>query len=253
MTDLTAVVVEDQPLAREHIVEMLKACDVNVLDACANGRDAVERIPQLSPDVVFLDVQMPELDGFDVIDAIGADAMPPVVFITAHDEYALKAFEVFAAGYLLKPVAAGKLRQLVERVREGKGTRNPAKRGRDLAQLLDEPGARPASDRLVVRSGGRVHFIRHADIEWVEASGNYVLIHAGGRRYLSRQPMQSLERRLASAFARIHRSTLVNLALVQEMRIAPHGEYDVVLRTGQVLRVTRRFRAALEQRLKMLP
>lgn len=253
MGRLTAVVVEDQPLSRDHIVKMLEAADVEVVGSCANGLEAVERIPALTPDVVFLDVQMPALNGFEVIEAIGPDAMPPVVFITAYDAYMLKAFDVFALGYLLKPVSAAKLGRIVERLRgnRSEGSRSRAVRG--LAGLLARSRER---ERLVVRADGRVVFISPADIEWIEACGNYALIHTtgqtGGARHITRQPLHALQRRLPS-FARVRRSALVNPHSVRELRQAAHGECDVVLHGGTTLRVTRRFRAQLEQRMRELP
>ena len=217
MGRLTAVVVEDQPLSRDHIVKMLEAADVEVVGSCANGLEAVERIPALTPDVVFLDVQMPALNGFEVIEAIGPDAMPPVVFITAYDAYMLKAFDVFALGYLLKPVSAAKLGRIVERLRgnRSEGSRSRAVRG--LAGLLARSRER---ERLVVRADGRVVFISPADIEWIEACGNYALIHTtgqtGGARHITRQPLHALQRRLPS-FARVRRSALVNPHSVREL------------------------------------
>jgi two-component system LytT family response regulator len=244
------MVVEDQSLAREHIVSMLEQLNVDVVAACEHGREAVERITAVAPDVVFLDVQMPEMTGFEVIEALGADAMPPVVFITAYDAYTLKAFEVFAAGY---PAQRGPaIARVVDRL--GHGHReHSSRRARDLAKLLAKAEVRSGADRLVVREGGRVVFVRTGDIEWIEACSNYAVIHAGGQRHFTRQPMLALQRRLARDFARIHRSTLVNLSQVVELRAAAYGEYDVVMRSGKALRVTRRFRAALQERLERLP
>jgi two-component system LytT family response regulator len=202
---------------------------------------------------VLLDVQMPEMSGFEVIEAIGVDRMPPVVFITAYDAYALRAFDVFAFGYLLKPLGADRLAQTIERVRPRLSATSARKRARSMEELLARPGAGRHPDRLVVRSGGRVAFVRIADVEWVEACGNYSIIHAGGRHYDTRETMYGLNRRLGAMFARIHRSYLINLPFVVELRTAGGGEYDVVLRSGRTLRVTRRFRPALEQRLASLP
>ena len=251
MARLTALVIEDQPLSREHIAGMLRAVDVDVLATCANGREAVEQIPALAPDVVFLDVQMPLLNGFEVIEAIGADAMPPVVFITAYDAYALKAFDVFASAYLLKPVSAARLADVVDRLEKQVSTR--ARRTRDLLQLLAQPRSVPSPERLVVRTEGKVIFVSPADVEWIEACGNYAVIHAGSARHITRQPLHNLQRRLAQGFSRVHRSALVNLRYVTSLKFAPHGECDVILRSGKTLRVTRRFRAQVEQQLRDLP
>ena len=252
MARLRAVVVEDQPLARDHIVAMLSDHGVDVVATCANGLEAVERIPAAAPDVVFLDIELPELNGFEVIEVIGLDQMPRVVFITAFDAYTLKAFDVFAAGYLLKPVDESKLARLVERL---KAQQPSATSGRvhDLVRLLGAPQVRPRPQRLAVRTGDRVVFVRLAEVEWIEASGNYAIIHARGERFQVRQPMQLLQRRLESSFARVHRSSLINLHHIVELRGASHGEYDVVMKSGRLVRVTRRFRGALEGRLKLMP
>lgn len=248
MGRLRAVVAEDQPLSRDHIVAMLEAAGVEVVAACANGLEAIERIPSLAPDVVFLDVQMPALNGFEVVEAIGPDAMPPVVFITAYDAYVLKAFDVFALGYLLKPVNPEKLRRIVDRLT----TSPPARRHlRDARGLMGLLARSREGERLVVRTDGRVVFISPADIEWIEACGNYALIHTEGARHITRQPLHALQQRLPG-FARVRRSALVNPRFVRELVHVAHGESDVVLLGGTVLRVTRRFRAELAERLREL-
>jgi two-component system LytT family response regulator len=249
MGRIKAVVVEDQPLSREHIVKMLQQAGVDVIGTCANGLEALEKIPALAPDVVFLDVQMPALNGFEVIEAIGPDAMPPVVFVTAFDAYMLKAFDVFALGYLLKPINAEKLTRIVGRLESDLSPKGRARASRGLAGLLARSRE---SERLVVRDAGRVVFISPGDIEWIEACGNYALIHTGGARHITRQALHALQRRLPG-FARVRRSALVNLRAVRELRQAGHGECDVVLQNGTTLRVTRRFRAQLEQRMRELP
>ena len=252
MKPIRAVVVEDQPLARERLVSLLRAEQVDVVAECEHGGRAVEAIPLVAPDVVFLDVQMPELNAFEVIEAIGVDEMPPVVFVTAFDAYALKAFEVHAIDYLLKPFGQERLAGVVRRLRSTLRVPHEGPAARRLETLLGVPGLAPGRDRLVVRSGGRVVFVPRQDIEWVEASGNYAVIHTAGSTYQVRDRMSALEARLGSTFARIHRSTLVNLHRVQEMQVAGGGEYDVVLRSGLKLRVTRLHRPALEARLLQL-
>ena len=251
MAGLRVVVVEDQPLTRLHLVEMLERLGVEVVEACADGQEAVERIPALAPDAVFLDVQMPLVDGFEVIDAIGADAMPPVVFITAYDAYAVKAFEVYAFAYLLKPVSEQRMADVVARL--GEKVAPPSKRTRELLALLNRPKPPGAPARLVVRGDGRLTFVSPDEVEWIEASGNYATLHARGGRHIVRQPLHSLQRRLTPVFARAHRSALVNLRYVTSLKFALHGECDVILRSGKVLRVTRRFRPELERMLRELP
>jgi two-component system LytT family response regulator len=178
--------------------------------------------------------------------------MPPVVFITAYDAYSLRAFDVFASGYLLKPVGTDKLAQVIERLRRAGGMVSPARRGKDLAKLLASGPPSP-SPRLVVHRNGRVVFIRIGAIECIEACANYALIYSGGNCYQMRQTLLNLQRRLDATFARIHRSYLVNLEYIVELRAVAHGEYEAVLRSGRALRVTRRFRDALHDRLGQLP
>ena len=251
MARLRVVVVEDQPLTRLHLVEMLERLGVEVVEACADGQEAVERIPSIAPDAVFLDVQMPSLDGFEVIEAIGPDLMPPVVFVTAYDAYAVKAFEVYAFAYLLKPVSEPRMAEVVDRLRQKVAPQS--KRTRELLALLSRPKPPGALERLIVRGDGRLIFVSPADVEWIEAAGNYATIHARDGRHVIRQPLHALQRRLAPIFARAHRSALVNLRYVTSLKFAPHGECDVVLRSGRVLRVTRRFRPELERLLRELP
>lgn len=251
MARLRVVVVEDQPLTRLHLVEMIERLGADVIEACADGQEAVERIPALDPDAVFLDVQMPLVDGFDVIEAIGPDVMPPVVFVTAYDVYAVKAFEVYAFAYLLKPVSEQRMADVLERLRTK--TVPTSKRTRELLALLNRPKPPGAPERLVVRGDGRLTFVSPDDVEWIEANGNYATIHARGGRHVVRQPLHSLQRRLVPIFARAHRSALVNLRYVTSLKFAPHGECDVILRSGKVLRVTRRFRPELERMLRELP
>ena len=253
MTPLRVVVVEDQPLVRSHLVETLGRVDgVEVVGACENGMTAVERIPELAPDLVFLDVQMPEMSGFDVIEAIGADRMPPVVFVTAYDMYALKAFEVHALDYVLKPTSVGRLTDVVERARQRLGGIRPADVARHLSSLLNHPEVSKGRDRFAIRTDGRLLFVPHRDIHLVEASGNYAIVHTASGRHIIRAPLSDVEQRLGPGFKRIHRSTIVNLHSVREMRTAGKGEYDVVMQDGRVQRVTRRFRRDLERALAEL-
>lgn len=253
MNLLRAVVVEDQPLVRDHLVETLGRIEgVEVVGACENGMAAVDRIPELAPDLVFLDVQMPEMSGFDVIEAIGQDRMPPVVFVTAYDMYALRAFEVQALDYVLKPTSAARLAEVVERARQRLGRIRPADVARHLSSLLNHPDVSKGRDRFAIRTDGRLLFVPHREIQLVEASGNYAIVHTASGRHIIRAPLTDVEERLGRGFMRIHRSTIVNLHAVREMRTAGKGEYDVVMADGRPLRVTRRFRRALERALAAL-
>lgn len=258
ITDLTGlplrvVVVEDQPLVRTHLVDLLgRIPHVTVAAACENGLAAVKTIPDARPDLVLLDIEMPELTGFDVIEAIGVDRMPPVVFVTAYDMYALKAFEVHALDYVLKPITRVRLEEVITRARTRLGKVFPADIAAHLSALLNRPEVTATRDRFAVRSGGRITFVRHDDVQWVEACGNYAILHIGREQHTIREPLTTLEQRLGRSFGRIHRGTIVNLRRVRELRTAGKGEYDVILTDGSRHRVTRRFRHALEASLAAL-
>jgi two-component system LytT family response regulator len=225
---------------------------VSVVAECANGSEAVEVIPALSADLVLLDIQMPGLTGFDVIEAIGVNRMPPVIFVTAYDMYALKAFEVHALDYVLKPTTRARIEEVVARARARLGTVLPDVLAAGLSSLLNRPEVTSVRDRFAIRSGSRIVFVRYADIDWVEACGNYAIVHVGADQHTIREPLVMLEERLGRDFKRIHRGTIINLRRVKEMRTAGKGEYDVVLGDGRPLRVTRRFRHALEEALTAL-
>jgi two-component system LytT family response regulator len=250
------LIVDDEPLAREGLRADLLACpDVEVVGECANGRDAVSFIRAQSPDLVFLDVQMPALDGFGVVEAVGAGRMPVVIFVTAYDEYALRAFEAHALDYLLKPVDGERLRAAVGRAREQLGLKNADALGRQLADLLRElkalRGGVTYTERIPVKTGERIIFVEADDVDWVEAQDNYVRLHTGGVAHLLREALSSLEGRLdPSKFLRIRRSALVNVRRVRELRPLLNGEYLVVLKDGTRLRSSRRYRKNLDLLLR---
>ena len=245
---IRALIVDDEPLARQRIRTLLEADpDVEVVGECADGRSAVAAVREQAPDLLFLDVQMPLLDGFGVLAALGAGPLPVVIFVTAHDRYALRAFEVHALDYLLKPfdrerfrTALGRAKAQVRREPDGDVSR------RLLALLRDVQQARKPLERLVVKSGGRVYFVRTEDIDWIEAAGNYVRLHVGKEAHLLRESMAGLEARLdAGRFLRIHRSTIVNIEHIRELQPAFHGDYAVILRDGTQLTLSRSYRATL--------
>lgn len=253
MGRMKVVVVEDQPLARDHVVEILRRMpEVEVVAACENGMAAVERIAALSPDLVLLDVQMPEMSGFDVIEAIGVDRMPPVIFVTAFDIYAMKAFEVHALDYVLKPMSATKLASVLARARKRMGGVTPAELSQHLTALLNRPEVSKTRDRFAIRTGGRLVFVPHRDIQWIESCGNYATIQTATARFTIREPLTSLENRLGDEFRRIHRGTIVNLHRVRELRMAGKGDYDVVMADGHRHRVSRKFRRTVEEALSTL-
>ena len=247
---IRVLVADDQPMARERLVSLLAAePGVEVTATASSGPETVEVIRQSSPDLVFLDLQMPGMDGFKVIETIGVDRMPPTVFVTAYDEYAVRAFEVQAIDYLLKPFgrqrfqsALARARKHLERDRQG-----------ELAQRLSEllrTGRSETTERLLVKAGGRVSFVDIDSIDWVEAEGNYVRIHAGSQVYLMRETMNGLIARIGERqFFRIHRSRIVNIARVKELIIAGGGDYQVLLWDGTRLGLSRLYRDALQAQL----
>ncbi len=252
MTKIRTVVVDDEPIARERIMSLLQQeTDVEVIGECSDGGQAVSVINQQSPDLVFLDVQMPGTDGFGVIQNIGADRMPTVVFVTAYDEYALKAFEVHALDYLLKPFGKDRFQETLKHAREHLERRRAGDLGRRLLALVqDLKPEQPRFDRLVVKSGGRVFFLRTQEIDWIEAAGNYVRLHLGEESHLFRETMNGMESRLDSRqFVRIHRSRIVNTERIKELQPWFNGEYVVILRNGMRLTLSRGYRERLQDQL----
>ena len=241
---IRTLIADDEPLARERLRALLaRHSDIDVIGECSNGTDAIEAIGELRPDLVLLDVEMPQVDGFGVLEALDPDSLPAVVFISAHDQYAVKAFEAHALDYVLKPFDEARIDRALHRVRE-RISHPPHTRHIDprLLSLLEELRDRRRSDRLVVKTGGRVVFLRTEDIDWVEASGNYVRLHVGGDAHLLRESMKNMERRLdPSTFVRIHRSAIVNVDRIRELEPWFHGEYIVILRDGTRLTSSRVF------------
>jgi two-component system LytT family response regulator len=252
---LRTLIVDDEPLAREGVaLALAQENDVEIVGSCSDGPSAVRAIRELEPDLVFLDIKMPGLDGFGVIAEIGADKMPPVIFLTAYEQHALRAFRVNALDYLLKPIDAEDLRKSVERARRRHAQDEiGAWRGELRALVAKFAHERPAADapeRILVRTNGRVHVLDPLKIDWVEAAGDYVTIHAAGKSHLVRDSLRNLEARLAAhGFLRIHRSTLVKLASVGELVAKDSGDHEVVLHDGTVLRLSRSYKDALYEAL----
>ncbi len=250
---LTACIVDDEDLARRGVRSRLQSHDdIDVAAECASGRAAVETIQANPPDLVFLDVQMPGLDGFDVIDAVGPGAMPVTIFVTAYDQYALQAFDVHALDYLLKPLDEERFAEALDHARARIAQQDAGRFSRRLRALVsdfspdEEPsGASSPTERFVVKSGGRVRFVKADEIQWVEAAGDYVRLHTPGKTHLIRETMQNLEAALdPDRFLRIHRSTIVNVDWIDELR--PYGsnnEYTVVLADGTRRKLSRSYRA----------
>lgn len=224
MAVVRALIVDDEALARERVRTLLR--DVPGFEAvgeCSGGREAVERILAERPDLVFLDVQMPDLNGFEVLEAVASEWLPAVIFVTAYDEYAIKAFDVHAVDYLLKPLEPERFQKALSRVTKG---------GPPLLALLDD---RPI-DRLVIRTRSKVSFLKPSEIDWVEADGKHAVLHAGPATHVVRHTLTRLEQRLAPhGFVRVHRSAIVNVERIKELEPWFHGEYVVILKDGTKL------------------
>jgi two-component system LytT family response regulator len=264
---IRAVIVDDEPLARRGIrARLQRAGGFAVVAECASGREAIVAIREHEPSVVFLDVQMPGIDGFGVIDEIGADRMPVVIFVTAFDAHALRAFEAHAFDYLLKPIDDDRFATTVDRARRRVIEREESVVARRLAALMHDlrpaltdaaphqaprpdpvdPATPASANRIVVKDRDRVLFIDVGDIDWIGADGDYVRIHTGGKSYLVRDTMAAMEQRLdPGAFVRIHRSAIVNASRIKELRPYSSREYAVILRDGTRLRLSRRYRDRL--------
>lgn len=249
---IRTLLVDDEALARERLRDLLAGeSDLEIIGECADGAEAIEAIERDAPDLVFLDVQMPELDGFEVL-ATARPARPPVViFTTAYSEHALRAFEVHALDYLLKPFDGERLQVALRRAREHLRLARVEALNEKLNALLAEMRPTPpGADRLVVKTGGRVRLIRTADVDWIESADNYVTLHVGAESLMLRETMASLEARLDPRhFLRISRSTIVNLDRIKELQPMFHGDYAVILRNGTRLSLSRSYRDKLQHLL----
>lgn len=237
---IRALVVDDEELARRNLTVLLRRDpDIEAIAECSSGRAAIEEIRKSRPGLVFLDVQMPECGGFDVLELLGNDLPPVVIFVTAYDEYALRAFEAGALDYLLKPFDDARFARALQRAKE------------KLAHYL--PVKRRAAERLVIRNQGQVLFVNVADIDWIEAAGYYACLHVGGDTHILRRTLSELQQDLGEEkFTRIHRSVIVNLQRVHGLELQAGGEYEVVLRSKRRLRLSRRYRKQLQDRLGAL-
>ena len=249
---IRTLIVDDEPLARERLRMLLSTEPwLEIIGEASNGSSTVDAIRKQKPDLVFLDVEMPNVSGFDVIEAIGAERMPFVIFVTAYDKYAIRAFDVHAVDYLLKPFdrdrfyqALAKARQQIERLTGGELERRLLELMKDL-----KPTAQKL-DRFVVKSGGRVFFVRTEEIDWIEAAGNYVKLHVGPEAHLFRETMNALEAKLnPDTFYRIHRSHIVNIERVRELQPWFNGEYVVFLKDGTRLTLSRGYREKLQEKI----
>ena len=252
MAELRVLLVDDEPLVRQGIRDFLEdEPDLVIVGECGNGVEALETIARGRVDLVFLDIQMPELDGVGVAAALTAQDAPAVVFVTAYSEHALRAFEVNAVDYVLKPFDRERFRTALGRARARLAAGERVELAGRLAAVLAElERSRGYAQRILVRSDGRIRLVSVAEVDWIEAADNYVRVHAGAERHLVRETMAAMEARLdPSRFARIHRSTIVNLARIRELQPTFNGEYAVLLHTGATLTLSRGYREALRSRL----
>jgi two-component system LytT family response regulator len=246
---MRCLIVDDEPLARERLRDLLSGeAGVEIAGECADGRKAVAAIRKLAPDLVFLDVQMPGLDGFGVLEELAPEEIPAVIFVTAYDQYALRAFDAQALDYLLKPFDRERFRRALGRAREQFRRPRGEIEPRLLALLEHLEARKPHLERLVIKSAGRIYFLRAAEVDWIEAAGNYVRLHSGKEAHLLRETMNHLETRLdPRRFLRIHRSTIVNIERIKELHPWFQGEHVVILRDGVRLTLGRAYRGRLKR------
>jgi two-component system LytT family response regulator len=265
MDKICALIVDDEQPARQRILELLENVpDVEIIGECTSGPEAVKIIQEQKPDLVFLDVQMPEVDGFGVLEAVSANSMPVTVFVTAYDRYALKAFEANALDYLLKPYSDQRFETALARARMHLQTQKRDELSRKMLALFQDYNHHrlpPQSmgpprdgenkvDRLVVKSGGRVFFLKADEIDWIEAAGVYVYLHAGNKTHLYRETIGGLEAQLdPRQFVRIHRSSIVNIERIKELQPISHSEYLVILKNETQLKLSRNYRTNLRKRI----
>jgi len=252
---ITTVIVDDEPLARKFLREMLvNDPEVEIVAECGSGYEALRVVKKLKPDLLFLDIQMPELDGFAVLQALEWDHVPLVIFVTAYDQYAMRAFEVHALDYLLKPFDDHKFDRAMNRAKaqiRGRETRSAAE---GMVGLLKELNDRSSYiERIPIKSSDRIILLKTEKIDWIESDDNYVKIHCGKSSHQIRETISNLERQLNPAkFLRIHRSTIVNIELIESFQPMYHGEYRVILNNGAQLTLSRRYRDKVRQALGML-
>ena len=242
---IKTLIVDDEPLARERVRRFLRdETEIEIVGEAANGAEAIDFIEKEKPELVFLDIQMPEKNGFDVIKSLDAKTIPTIIFVTAYDQYALQAFDASALDYLLKPFNRERFHRAVVRAREHIENKKRGNLDERIASLIaDLKTEKKYLERLVVKSVGRVFFLKIDEIDWIEAAGNYLKLHVGRDSHLIRETMNSIEAKLnPDKFLRIHRSTIVNIDRIKELHPMFSGDYDVVLQTGAKITLSRNYR-----------
>jgi two-component system LytT family response regulator len=225
--------------------------DIEIVGECSNGIEAIEKIQKYSPDLLFLDIEMPEMDGFALLESFPGEKIPVVIFVTAYNQYAVRAFDVSAVDYLLKPFDHERMEKALERAKSNLREKTDSERSGQVLELLQQLNTkRETLDRFVIKKNGRVLLIASEEIDWIEAQGNYVLLHAGREKHILRETMKRIEKRLdPNTFLRIHRSTIVNINRIKELQTHFNGEHLVILKTGNELTLSRRYREKLSQKL----
>ena len=257
---ITAVIVDDEPLARQKLRRLVSADKrISIVAEAANGDEAINAIRDHAPGVVFLDIEMPGANGFDVINEVSAESMPAVVFVTAFDQYAIEAFRVHAVDYLLKPLDPHLVASVLDRIAERHEQRAAVRWSTQLRALLDSVGVSPPNalppatryvDRFAVRTKGRMFFVRTEALDWIEAADNYIRLHSGGQSHILRERISNIEQRLdPEQFLRIHRSTIVNVDSIRELQPWTSGEMVVLMNDGARLKLSRSYRDRLVRRI----
>lgn len=259
-TKLTAVIVDDEELARQGLNLRLQEIDsVSVLAQCSNGKEAVTAVVELEPDVLFLDIEMPGMNGFELISEIQGDLMPMIIFVTAYDAYAIEAFKVHAVDYLLKPVELDRLQEAVDTCEKRKNQREAEDEKRQLLEMVVALSGKSEAaigeilesgealvehvDRLAIKDGSSITFVPVRDIDWIDAAGDYMCVHAGGETHIMRTTMKDLEAKLdPTIFQRVHRSTIVNLERVEKVSSHINGEFHLTLSCGSSLKMSRSYK-----------
>lgn len=247
---IRTLIVDDEILARQKIRDfLLRDPQIEVVGECSNGPDAVTAIRQSLPELLMLDIQMPQMDGFSVLEAVSGNTLPHVIFVSAYDQYALRAFEFYALDYLLKPFDWDRFKQTLQRAKDQVFKERNSQFNQGLQALLEQLKERPKYlDRVVIKSTGRVSLVKADDIDWIEAEGNYARLHVAKESHLLRETLSALESQLdPKAFLRIHRSTIVSLNRIKELKSCFHGEFQVILKDGTRLLLSRTYREKLEK------